>query len=57
MEKIGDINEAVGLDADLLGQEASPKNFQGTTAARLRVLAGEDDSTGRLLTRWSGSRI
>ena len=45
MEKIGDINETVGLDADLLGQEASPKNFQGTTAARLRVLAGESDST------------
>ena len=45
MEKIGDINETVGLDADLLGQEASPKNFQGTTAARLRVLAGEGDST------------
>ena len=44
MAKIGDINETVGLDADLLGQAASPKNFQGTTAGRLRTLAGEGDS-------------
>lgn len=43
-EKIVDINETVGLDADLLGQEASPKNFQGTVAGRLRVLAGDGDS-------------
>ena len=43
-EKIGDINETVGLDADLLGQEASPKNFQGTAARRLRTLAGDGDS-------------
>ena len=44
MEKIGDINDTVGLGEDLLGQEASPKNFQGTTAARLRTLAGDGDS-------------
>lgn len=42
--KIGDINDTVGLDADLLGQEASPKNFQGTAARRLRTLAGDGDS-------------
>ena len=40
MDKIGDINDAIGLDADLLGQEASPKNFRGTTINRIQALAG-----------------
>lgn len=42
MDKIGDINSAIGLDADLLGQEASPKNFKGTTIGRIRALASGD---------------
>ena len=40
MDKIGDINDTVGLDADLLGQEASPKNFKGTAVGRIQALAG-----------------
>ena len=44
MDKIGHINDAIGLDEDLLGQEASPKNFGETTAGRIRALAGGVDS-------------
>ena len=44
MNKIGHINDAIGLDEDLLGQEASPKNFGETTASRIRALAGSEDS-------------
>lgn len=40
MGKIEDINESIGLDADLLGQEASPKSFEGTSVGRIRALAG-----------------
>ena len=40
MDKIVDINDTVGLDADLLGQEASPKNFKATDVGRIRALAG-----------------
>ena len=42
MDKISDINETIGLDADLLGQEASPKNFKGTAVRRIQALAGGD---------------
>lgn len=42
MAKINDINESVGLDADLLGQEASPKTFKGETVARIHAMAGND---------------
>lgn len=42
MAKINDINESVGLDADLLGQEASPKTFKGETVARIHAMAGDD---------------
>ena len=48
MDKIGDINDAVGLDADLLGQEATPKNFGEATAGRIRALAG-GDGAGRVI--------
>lgn len=40
MDKIGDINDAIGLDADLLGQEASPKNFSGSAIGHIRAMAG-----------------
>lgn len=43
MAKIGDINDTVGLGSDLLGEKAVQKNFQGTTAKRLSVLAGDGD--------------
>ena len=42
MGKISDINDAIGMDADLLGQEASPKNFKGTAVGRIQTLAGGD---------------
>lgn len=45
MDKIGDINESIGLDADLLGQEASPKSFKGTAVGRIRALASGDAHT------------
>lgn len=45
MDKISDINESIGLDADLLGQEASPKSFKGTTMGRIRALASGDAHT------------
>ena len=45
MDKIGDINESIGLDADLLGQEASPKSFKGDTMGRIRALASGDAHT------------
>lgn len=47
MDKISDINETIGLDADLLGQEASPKNFKGTAVRRIQALAGGD--AGRVI--------
>ena len=43
--KINDVNESVGLDTNLLGQEASPKNFQGTTIDHLKILSGDGDSS------------
>ena len=50
MNKIGDINDAIGLDADLLGQEASPKNFSGSAIGHIRAMAGghADRITGEL---------
>ena len=44
MDKIGHINDTIGLTEDLLGQEASPKNFGETTAGRIRALAGGVES-------------
>ena len=43
MSKISDINDTVGLDADLLGQEATPKQFNNTTVQQIRAFAGGDD--------------
>ena len=42
MGKIEDINKSVGMDADLLGQEASSKTFKGETFARIHAMAGDD---------------
>ena len=42
MQKINDINDVVGLGEDLLGQEATPRQFNETTADRIRAFAGGD---------------
>ena len=42
MDKIEDINNTVGLDTDLLGQEASPKQFNEVTHKRILAFAKGD---------------
>ena len=40
IDKIGTVNDTIGLDAELLGEAPTPKQFNGTIARRIRVLAG-----------------
>ena len=44
IDKIGTVNEVVGLDAELLGETPTPRQFNGTVAERVRVLAGDDQA-------------
>ena len=46
IEKIGTIDSAIGLDAGILGEEANPKQFNGTTAKKLRIFAGKEGDVG-----------
>lgn len=48
MDKIGVVDEILGLDAELLGETPSPKQYNGTMVERIRILAG-DGSTDHLI--------
>ena len=41
IDKIGTVNEIVGLDTELLGEVPTPKQYNGTLSERIRLLAGD----------------
>ena len=46
IDKIDTVNKIVGLDEEVLGETPTPKQFNGTTARRIKALAsGESDET------------
>ena len=42
VEKIATIDGTIGMDTGILGEEANPKQFNGTTAKKLLAFAGRE---------------
>lgn len=51
IEKIDIVNQTIGLDTPLLGEEATPKQFNGTTANRIRIFAGMEGSAEQTIAK------
>ncbi len=45
IEKIGTVNETVGLDSEVLGTTPTPKQFNGTIKERIKILAGKEGTS------------